>query len=439
MEQGLSTHHAKQKQTQFGKNVITQQKKFSAVVLLLSQFPTLLNAILFLGALFSFFIGDFVDASFILSILLINGVIGFFQEYRAEKSLEKLKAFVTPLSRVIRDGKETEIPTQDIVADDIVILGEGDRVPADGVLVQNHHIEIDEAMLTGESFPVVKNHEDTVFCGTLVIKGSGKCKITQIGMTTRLGKIAQTLTTVKTDKTPLQVKLDSLGKIISGIAIILALLIIPASLFYKANLLQSILVAISVAIAAIPEGLPAVVTIALALGTNRMAKKNAIVRKMPVIETLGAVQVVLMDKTGTLTKNQMRVKTQWVASEHALSAIIKASLLGNTASLVQKANGNGFDVLGDQTDGALLLWAKDQGFDQDIVKKEGTIIEEYTFDPQTRTITTVWEHEEIHPEGSHPERKKYVFVRGAPETLLEHAKNTCLSEAPRKHCWSMQK
>lgn len=424
MEQGLSTSEVLTKSKSFGKNTITTTQHFSALKLFLSQFPTMLNGILLAGALFSLAISDLIDASFILAVLVINGVIGFIQEYKAEKSLEKLKTLVTPLSRVIRDEKEQEIPTIDLVPGDIVILSEGDRVPADGTLLQSHHVEVDESMLTGESLSVVKTHTDTVFCGTLVTKGNGHLRITTIGMETKLGKIAQTLTTLKADKTPLQVKLDSLGKIISVIAIVLAMLIIPTSLLHGQALLPTILVAVSVAIAAIPEGLPAVVTIALAIGTARMAKKNAIVRKMPVVETLGAVQVILTDKTGTLTKNQMRVKAHWLTKENLLPALFKASLLGNTASIVKKAEDGKTDVLGDQTDGALLLWATEQNFDVQALHKEGKLLEEYTFDPETKTITNVWE----------VEGKKHVFVRGAPEVLLQKAIGTKEEkEAIEKH------
>lgn len=421
METGLSTAQVLKQSKEFGKNVISSTQHFSALKLFLSQFPTMLNGILLAGAVFSLLINDPIDASFIFAVLLINGVIGFIQEYRAEKSLEKLKTLVTPLSRVIRDGKEAEIPTADLVPGDIVILSEGDRVPADGTLLQSHHVAVDEAMLTGESLAVVKAHSDTVFAGTLITKGTGHLKVTQIGMNTRLGKIAATLTTVKADKTPLQIKLDGLGKIISVIAILFAALIIPVSLSHGAALIPTILVAVSVAIAAIPEGLPAVVTIALAIGTSRMAKKNAIVRKMPVVETLGAVQVVLIDKTGTLTKNQMRVKTHWLVQEDLLPQLFKAALLGNTASIVGKipAKGGpagGWDVLGDQTDGALLLWATEQGYDIQKLHQSGKLLEEFTFDPETATITNVWEEN----------GKKHVFVRGAPEILLE--KSTITSE-----------
>lgn len=419
METGLSTTQVLAQKREFGKNTITTTQHFSALKLLVSQFPTLLNGILLVGAVFSLLINDPIDASFIFAVLLINGVIGFVQEYRAEKSLEKLKTLVTPLSRVIRDEKETEIPTSDLVPGDLVILSEGDRVPADGTLSQSHHIAVDEAMLTGESLAVVKTHSDTVFAGTLVTKGTGHMKVIQIGMNTRLGKIAATLTTVKADKTPLQIKLDGLGKLISLIAILFAALIIPVSLSHGAALIPTILVAVSVAIAAIPEGLPAVVTIALAIGTSRMAKKNAIVRKMPVVETLGAVQVVLIDKTGTLTKNQMRVKTHWLTKENTLPALLKASLLGNTASIVEKIStqggpASGWDVLGDQTDGALLLWAIEQNYDMQKFHESGKLLEEFTFDPETATITNVWEENGT----------KHVFVRGAPEVLLEKSIGT---------------
>ena len=357
MEKGLTSEVAQEKLKVVGKNEIVTHESRSSLSLLLAQFPTFINAILAGASLLSFIIGETVDSTFILSILLLNAIFGFIQEYRAEKSLQKLKTYVTTTARVIRDGKEVQIPAVEIVPEDIVVLGEGDRIPADGILTKDKAVEIDESILTGESLPVVKTHNDTVFLGTLLAHGSTHLLVKNTGGKTRFGQIAQTLTTVSSDKTPLQKRLDSLAKTLSIVVILAASLIIPLGLFQGKELFESLLLAVSIGIAAIPEGLPAVVTIALAIGVSRMAKKRAIVRKMASVETLGAVQIILTDKTGTLTQNSMRVKKFWIEKNQALPDLLKACVLGNTASLIERAQKNAFDIIGDKTDGALLLFA----------------------------------------------------------------------------------
>ncbi|MBI2430824.1 MAG: cation-transporting P-type ATPase [Candidatus Levybacteria bacterium] len=418
MEQGLITKEAQEKLQQFGKNEIKTKERVSAIGIFLSQFPTAINGLLATAAVFSFILHDALDGAFIFTILLLNGIFGFIQEYRAEKSLEKLKSLVTPLSRVLRDGKEVQIATTDIVPGDIVKLFEGERIPADGKLAKSQHMEVDEAILTGESLPVMKKQNDTVWSGTLVTKGKGNLLVEKTGMETKLGSIAQTLSALEADKTPLETRLTSLGKILSLLAIAIAILLVPIGVSQGKQLFPLILLATSIAIAAIPEGLPAVITIALAIGTNRMAKKHAIVRKMAAIETLGAVQVILVDKTGTLTQNAMVVKKHWIQQGVAKEDLLRACILGNTSSLVEKTDfsakgrpSSGWEIVGDKTDGALLLWAKNQD-DLDAFKNQGRIVDEYVFDPATKTITTVWEKE----------NKRYVFVRGAPEEIL--AKST---------------
>lgn len=414
MEQGLTTQQAEEKLQQFGKNEITVASAFSPLRLFFSQFPNGINFVLALAAIISFFIADAVDGGLILTILFLNALFGFIQEYRAEKSLQKLKNFITPLSRVIRGGKEQQIPTNQLVPGDIVILSEGDRVPADGTLLVNHHLEVDESILTGESLPLMKKTNDTVFGGTLIVKGKAKIQVSKTGQLSKFGQIAKTLSTVEADKTPLQKQLNTLGKTISLIAVVIAILLIPLGLLRAFSLVPLLLLAVSIGVAAIPEGLPAVITIALAIGTNRMAKKHAIVRKMPAIETLGSVQTILIDKTGTLTQNSMRVKKFWLKEKTDLELLIKTCIFGNTASLIEKGDGKNWDIVGDKTDGALLLWAREQHADIDALKKSGSIRDEYTFDQQTKTITTIWEHE----------KKSYVFVRGAPETIIEKSKLT---------------
>ena len=411
MEKGLSSHEVSQLLAIHGKNEIITQKSSSPVFLFLSQFPTFLNGILFFAAIFSFFISDILDAVFIFAILFLNGTVGFLQEYNAEKSLEKLKDYVKPLSRVVRNGKEEEIPTSGLVPGDIVILFEGDRIPADGILLHHEDLEVDESILTGESLPVAKEQNAEVLGGTLIVKGKGHLKVQKTGIKTHFGQIAKTLSTISADKTPLNRRLNSLGKIISFIAIFASLSIIPIGLSQNRELFPLILLSISIAVAAVPQSLPTVITIALAIGTTRMAKKNAIVRKMHAVETLGSIQVLLVDKTGTLTENSMRVRKYWVKDKKLFTPLLRACVFGNTASLMQKGSLHSFDIVGDKTDGALLLWAKSHTKNLDMLKDGGEITDEFVFDPEQKTITTVWEEH----------GKKFVFVRGAPEAIIEES------------------
>jgi len=416
MEKGLTTLEAAEKQKIFGKNEITTAERTSTFSLFFSQFPNFINLILALAALLSFVVGSNVDGTFILIILFLNAVLGFVQEYRAEKSLEKLKTYVKSVVRVIRDGKEIQLDAINLVPGDIVLLSEGDRIPADGKLISEKFLEVDESVLTGESLPVIKNHDDLVFLGTLVTKGSSHIEIQNIGKNTRFGQIAQTLSQVAPDKTPLQKRLDGLAKTLSIIILLVAAFLIPLGIFQNKEFVPLLLLAVSIGIAAIPEGLPAVVTIALAIGSSKMAKRKAIVRRMQSVETLGAVQIIITDKTGTLTQNKMTVKKYWTVKNEYSQQLLRACILGNTASLIERAENNSFDVVGDKTDGALLLWAKEQTKDFEKVQKEGKIIEEYSFDPLTSTVTTIWQNNP--PAGG----LKHIYVRGAPEVILSKSK-----------------
>lgn len=418
MEKGLSPQEVEKLLAEYGRNEIATQKPVSPIGIFLSQFPTFLNGILFLAAVFSFVIGDIPDGIFIVAILLLNGFVGFIQEYRAEKSMEKLKDYVKPLTRVVRDGQEKEIPTSELVPGDIVILSEGDRIPADGILFHHEDLEVDESILTGESLPIAKEQNAEILGGTLVIKGRGHLKIQKTGMKTRFGQIAGSLSTLSADKTPLKKRLDALGKILSLIAVLSALLIVAIGFVQGRETFPLILIAVSVGIAAIPEGLPSILTTALAIGTARMARKNAIIRKMHAVETLGSIQVLLVDKTGTLTENSMRVKKYWIQDKKKFESLLRACIFGNTASLAQKGARDKYDVIGDRTDGALLLWAKSHAKNLNTLKDGGEITDEFVFDPEQKTITTVWEEHAV-PAGR--QGKKFVFVRGAPEAIIEES------------------
>lgn len=417
--QGLSSSQAHQNLQTYGPNSLPAEPPTYGLTLFLSQFPSVINTILFLAAALSVAIGNWLDCLFILATLLLNAVFGFVQEYKAEKSLEKLKTYAQPTARVLRDGQEHEIKAEMIVPQDVVLLQEGDRIPADGVLVHVVSLEVDESVLTGESLPVRKQLDEQVFSGTLITKGKGRMVVQETGAKTRFGQITQTLSHIKVEKTPLERQLASLGRTLSLLAVALSLLLVPIGLSQHKALSDILLLAASIGIAAIPEGLPAVITIALAIGTTRMAKVKVLVRQLPAVETLGSVQVLLIDKTGTITQNSMTVTKVWEKEPESRSHILQAAILGNTASLVQKSDGKA-TTIGDKTDGALLLWAENQ---KALVKdylSQGNVIDEFVFDTQTKTVTTVWK-------GAHA---SHVFVRGAPEEVLKRS-TLLLSEKER--------
>lgn len=414
MEKGLTSEESRLRLAQYGYNEISAKSSNTWLTLLLSQLVNFLNGVLFTAAIISLVIGDLLDGFFILVVIILNSLFGFIQEYRAEKSLEKLKTYTTQRVRVFRDGKEVEIDALQIVPGDFLVLSEGDRVPADGKIKKPHRLEIDEAILTGESLPVIKENGDEAFSGTLISKGKGYLLVEKTGMQTRFGEIAQTLSDITNEQTPLQKNLASLGKLLTFIILVIAALLIPIGIFRNEQPFTMLLTAVSIAVAAIPQGLPAVITVALAIGTNRMAKRNAIVRNMPSVETLGAIQYILVDKTGTLTENKMRVKSHWLSDQNRLHDLLFACVLGNTASLVKQSDGHSVEIVGDKTDGALLLWAEGQDKKLPELIATGAIIDEHVFDSRTKTITTVWK------KGEH----ETAYVRGAPEAVLDKSKLT---------------
>jgi Ca2+-transporting ATPase len=406
MDNGLAPHDIEHNRLLYGKNIISTGRSFSAVKLFFSQFVSAINGVLAGAGIIALFLHNTADALFIAAILLLDALFGFFQEYRAEKAMQKLKSFITPTTTVLRAGKEVNIASEDVVVGDTIVLHEGDRIPADGKISHSIHLEIDESILTGESVPVIKNARDEAFGGTFVSKGKGRLLIEKVGMNTRLGQIASQLETLTTDQTPLQKQITQLSKILSLLAIGIALIIIPIGAAQHREFFPILFVAISIGVAAIPESLPVVITIALSLGTSRMAKKHAIVRKMAAIETLGSVEIILTDKTGTLTQNNLKVKHVLIKKKELLPHLYMSCILGNTAIIADEHNKQA--IVGDKTDGALLLWAEKQTPAAPI-RKTNTILDEYPFDPITKTITVVAKKEE----------KIFAFVRGAPEEIIK--------------------
>ncbi|GIW64776.1 MAG: ATPase [Patescibacteria group bacterium] len=425
---GLTTHQAQELLKKYGTNEIKEEKKFTLIKAFLSQFNNFLILLLIAAAIISFFVGETLDAIFIIAIVILNAFFGLYQEYQAEKSLKSLKKMTKTMVRVIRDGKEQEIDSRFLVPGDIIHLEEGSKIPADGELIYGINLEVNEAMLTGESLPVVKNlnNENLVFAGTIVTRGRGYVKITSTGSNTRFGKIARTLQNIKETKTPLQEKLENFTKQIGLIGITASIIVFFLSFVKEKNTLESFIFAISLAVAAVPEGLPAVMTIILSIGVERMAKKKTIVRKLNAIETMGSLTLIATDKTGTLTTNQMRVRKIWVdekeydisspptGNNHPFSLILLNSVLCSTASLVKKVDhGDEFDVIGDTTEGALLIMAHHQGLFYEQERNNWQIEEEIPFSAITKRMTIKVKSQKSKV------KSNFVFSKGAPESILE--------------------
>ena len=427
---GLSSKEAEKLLKTYGTNEIREEKKFTLLKSFFSQFNNFLILLLIGASFVSFFIGETLDALFILAIVILNAFFGLYQEYQAEKSLASLKKMTKTMVRVFRDGKEQEIDSRYLVPGDIVFLEEGTKIPADGQVIEAYNLEVNEAMLTGESMPVVKNlsEANSLYAGTIVSRGRGLMKVTATGSNTRFGQIAKTLSGIKEVKTPLQKKLEVFTKQLGIIGIIASFIVFLLSFIKEKNTVESFILAVSLAVAAVPEGLPAVMTIILSIGVEKMAKKKTIVRKLNAIETMGSLTLIATDKTGTLTTNQMRVKKIWVdekeydinspplQTNHPFQLILLNSVLCSTASLIPKIDhGNDFDVIGDTTEGALLIMAHHQGVFYEQERNKWQIIEEIPFSSQTKRMTVYVEnktHSTLHV-------MRYTFSKGAPESILE--------------------
>lgn len=406
---GLTSQKASKLQKIYGLNQLPQKQKTSALKVFIKQLQNPLAYLLTGAIVLSFVIGDKLDGILIGAILILNTILGFWQEYKASRELEALKKLEVEYARVVRDGKQIEISSTFLVPGDLVILESGDRIPADGQIIESYSLQVNEAILTGESLPAAKSSkkdENLVFFGTTVTSGRAKIHILNTGVKTKFGSIAESLSQVEEEQTPFEKALSGLSKWLGIGALLISVLIFLLRIFQGYEISEVFLSSIALMVAVVPEGLPAVVTIVLALGMRKMYRKNALVRKMIAVESLGTATIICTDKTGTLTKNEMRVKEVKLKGKE--EELINCAVFCNSASLVMKEDNGGFDVLGDTTEGALLLWAKDKGSDIELMRSEGKLLEEIPFNLETRKMTVVWQHKD----------KKYVFVKGAPEVLI---------------------
>lgn len=411
---GLTAKQAKEALVKYGPNILPKKSGYSALKIFINQLKNPFSVILIIAILLSLLVGDALDSFLIAAILILNIALGFWQEYKASKELEALRSFEVLYSRVYRDGKEVEIPSNQIVLGDVVVLEAGYKIPSDGKILENFSLQVNESALTGESLPIVKTKkegENLVFFGTSVVSGRAKFEVLATASHTRFGQIAQTLVAVEEEKTPLEVSLSGLIKSIGISVLIVTVLLTLLRVFQGFETSQVLLGSIALMVAAVPEGLPAVVTIILAIGVRRMYQRKALVRKMISVESLGAATVILSDKTGTLTKNEMRVLEIESVNEDDLD-LLKCAVLCNSANLVLKEDGGSFDILGDTTEGALLLWAKSKGQDIDLLRSQGKLVEEIPFSLQSRKMTTIWEHQ----------GKRVSYIKGAPEVILKEVK-----------------
>ncbi|WP_300349966.1 calcium-translocating P-type ATPase, PMCA-type [Clostridium sp.] len=317
---GLTSKEAEKRIEKFGLNEITEKKKVSAIKILLQQFNDFIIWVLIGATIISGLMGDVADAITIFVIVVINGFLGFIQEFKTEKSLDALKSLAAPTCKVMRDGNIKVVNTNELTIGDVVILEAGDRVPADGEIFDCTNLMIDESLLTGESVGVNKSisskEASSTYMGTKVLKGKGKFVVNAIGMSTKMGSIADMLQDIEEEKSPLKERLDGLGKILLVLCLGICALVTILGIIRGNDLTEMFLLGVSLAVAAIPEGLAAIVTVSLALGVSRMLKRNALVKKLPAVETLGCTSIICSDKTGTLTQNKMTVKEIFAEGKH---------------------------------------------------------------------------------------------------------------------------
>lgn len=427
---GLTTKDAQNRLAKFGVNEIIDDNRIKWPMILLSQFKNLMVLILIFAIFLSSIMGEFIDAIAIGIIVLINATIGFFQEYKAEKTIQAMRNLTAATAIVIRDGKMKKILGKELVPGDILVLEEGMNIAADARIIEFAQLYTMEASITGESIPIEKTNKictnptllaemkNIVFSGTKIVKGHGVAVVTNTGMRTEFGKIAN-LIQIEDQPTPLQKKLTELSKNLAYVVLVLAIILIGISILKKHDLFSILPTILSLAVSVIPEGLPAVITLTLGIGVQKLAKKNAIIRKLASAETLGSVNVICTDKTGTLTKNEMTVKSIYLNTCHL--EITKNIFLNNKNVDVKSINGlaklinmgilcnNSSLISGDPTESCLLTLAEKAGIKFENIRKKFPRISEIVFDSDRKRMST------INKMGG----DLYLNTKGAPDSILD--------------------
>ncbi len=440
-EKGLTEQEAKKRLQEFGLNEIKKQKKREWVQILAEQFKNFLILLLFFAAIISAFLGEFLESVSIILVIILSAVLGFFQEFKAEKAMEKLQKLTAPNAKVIREGKEKVIKANQLVPGDIIVLEAGNIVPADARIFKETNLKVDESSLTGESIPSQKiteefknncevaDRENMVYMGTIVTYGKGKAVVVGTGNNTEFGKIASTMVDTEINKTKLEQKFESLAKSLGIIVIIIISVVFLLELIKGEMEIKELLIfSLSLAVAAVPNSLPAIVTISLALGSQEMSKNKMIIRKLDAIHTLGQVDVICTDKTGTLTKNEMTVtKVFCQGTEYkiegsgyslegniepkeknkAINLIAKISVLCNDAKLFREKSK--VNTIGDPTEIALIVLAEKIGLEPKKEIQEAKIIQEFPFDSERKMMSVVIREAE----------KTISLVKGAPDIIIK--------------------
>jgi len=487
LQKGLTNAEARSRLERYGYNELKERPRPGFWQMLWAQFQDFLVRLLIVAAVVSLLLGETVDALAIMAIVLLNAVLGVIQESKAEQALAALQKMASPNARVIRDGVETTVPARELVPGDIVLLEAGNYVPADMRLIESVNLKIEEASLTGESVPVNKDarvvldkqipigdRKNSAFMSTLVTYGRGKGLVTDTGMRTQIGMIAEMLRSYEEEPTPLQQKLEDLGKTLGVVSLAICGLVFvygilrdthPGMIFTQGllaywnaevkDIVELFMTAVSLAIAAVPEGLPAVVTICLALGMQRMVHRHALIRKLPAVETLGCATVICSDKTGTLTQNQMTVVRGWAggqvfqvtgegyhpngqffrdgqpfgaANDPTVAMLLRAGLLCNDARLEQSGEQAGertWRMVGDPTEGALVVAAAKAGLWRGEVERALPRVAEIPFDSDRKRMTTIHRVSGEWPVEGGP-APVLAFVKGAPDIVLEYCDSVML-------------
>jgi len=404
---GLTSEEVQKRLGDYGKNELVEEQKPGPVTKFLGQFKDFLIILLIVAAAAAAMIGDRTDAVVILLVVILNAVVGFIQENRAENAMEQLKSMTSVEAVVIRDGEPKKVAASELTIGDVVVLEEGDNIPADLRILKSYDLMVDESALTGESKPSNKDENqlsedettNLAFMDTYVSAGRARGVVVEIGMSTAIGKIAEMIQGEE-QKTPLQDRIHGLGKLMGLIALVVCTGIFTLQFFKGVPIVTNFLTAVSLAVAAVPEGLPAIMTLTLALGMQRMAKINAVVRKLLAVETLGSCTTICTDKTGTLTKNKMTVRQTRITFPEM---VFKISALCNNSSISEGK------VIGDPTDGAMLVYAEENGYKKEELEKLHKRIFEIPLDSERKRMTTVNQFD----------GGRYILTKGAPEIIIE--------------------